>query len=61
MTIAHTMKQIRLATQSDIETVTAIYDRIHGMEAEEKVRIGHHQPDTSSRVCVRTMGFSCGG
>ena len=40
MTIAHTMKQIRLATQSDIEAVTAIYDRIHGMEAEEKVRIG---------------------
>ena len=34
------MKQIRLATQSDIEAVTAIYDRIHGMEAEEKVRIG---------------------
>ena len=38
--IAHTLKQIRLATQSDIEAVTAIYDRIHGMEAEEKVRIG---------------------
>ena len=38
--IAHTMKQIRLATQIDIEAVTAIYDRIHRMEAEGKVRIG---------------------
>ena len=34
------MKQIRLATQIDIEAVTAIYDRIHRMEAEGKVRIG---------------------
>ena len=34
------MKQIRLAIQSDIESVTAIYDRIHRMEADGKVRIG---------------------
>lgn len=34
------MEKIRLATQSDIEAVTDIYDRIHKMEAEGKVRIG---------------------
>ncbi len=31
---------IRLATHSDIEAVTSIYNRIHKMEADGLVRIG---------------------
>ena len=34
------MKEIRLATQKDIETVSAIYERIHMMETDGKLRIG---------------------
>ena len=45
---------IRLATQSDIEAVTAIYNRIHKMEGDGLMRMGC-LPSTLSGQRLKTI------